>query len=189
MSPGPIHVLNFFRPREPPLRVSLHSASAWAPFRPIEMSRQRRVRGAVDALAWNAAHSHRIWRHQEVALLGFEQGPVPMALTGRLQEIRLPGGRQVWPGKCVRNVAERTLPAVCTYSTSSFVPHRMEFLKYSEGGLQSWSPVVGTLHGHLLGADGRRAVAPGLGKDRWDVLFRPMKMRACDSRRTSVARV
>ena len=31
--------------------------------------------------------------------------------------------------------------------------------------------VVGTLHGHLLGADGRRAVAPGLGKDRWDVLF------------------
>ena len=72
------------------------------------MSRQRRVRGAVDALAWNAAHSHRIWRHQEVALLGFEQGPVPMALTGRLQEIRLPGGRQVWPGKCVRNFAELT---------------------------------------------------------------------------------
>ena len=108
MSRGPIHVLNFFRPREPPLRVSLHSASAWAPFRPIEMSRQRRVRGAVDALAWNAAHSHGIWRHREVALLGFELGPVPMALTGRLQEIRLPGGRQVWPGKCVRNFAELT---------------------------------------------------------------------------------
>jgi hypothetical protein len=143
MSRGPIHVLNFFRPREPPLRVSLHSASAWAPFRPIEMSRQRRVRGAVDALAWNAAHSHRIWRHQEVALLGFEQGPVPMAHTGRLQEIRLPGGRQVWPGKCVRNVAERTLPAVCSYSTSSLVSHRMEFLKYSQGGLPNWSQLSG----------------------------------------------
>ena len=104
MSRGPIHVLNFFRPREPPLRVSLHSASAWAPFRPIEMCRQRRVRAAVVALAWNAAHSHWIWRHEEVAPLGFERGPVPMALTGRLQEIRLPRGT---PGVAWEVRAER----------------------------------------------------------------------------------
>ena len=97
MSRGPIHVLNFFRPGSLHFRVSLHSASAWAPFRPIEMSRQRRVRGAVDALAWNAAHSHRIWRHQEVALLRLltrdpvrallEDGQEPVTAKGHQHQV------------------------------------------------------------------------------------------------------
>ena len=48
---------------------------------------------------------------------------------------------------------------------------------------------LGTPHGRLHGADGRRAVATWLGKHRWLMVFRSMKVRACDSRRTSVARV
>ena len=58
------------------------SAFASRSFRPIEMSSQRRMRGAVHAVAQNEAHSNCHRRRQEQAPVGFQHGPAPTTHSG-----------------------------------------------------------------------------------------------------------
>ena len=90
---------------------------------------------------------------------------------------------------CTRNLAAPTFVLIMTFPGLTISSIHRTLVQWYAVDIQSSFNRSGTPHGHLLGADGRRAVATWLGKDRWDVVFRSMKVRACDSRRTSAARV
>jgi hypothetical protein len=90
VSGGLPHVLTPGSLKRSLLRVRLGSAFASRSFRPIEMSSQRRMRGAVHAVAQNEAHSNCHRRRQEQAPVGFQHGPAPTAHSG------------LWPKKGVR---------------------------------------------------------------------------------------
>ena len=124
VSGGLPHVLTPGSLKRSLLRVRLGSAFASRSFRPIEMSSQRRMRGAVHAVAQNEAHSNCHRRRQEQAPVGFQHGPAPTAHSG------------LWPKKGVRGeglvrleVDERTgagpiAPLIDCQASSPSVPRR-----------------------------------------------------------------
>ena len=124
VSGGLPHVLTPGSLKRSLLRVRLGSASASRSFRPIEMTSQRRMRGAVHAVAQNEAHSNCHRRRQEQAPVGFQHGPAPTAHSG------------LWPKKGVRGeglvrleVDERTgagpiAPLIDCQASSPSVPRR-----------------------------------------------------------------
>jgi hypothetical protein len=134
VSGGLPHVLTPGSLKRSLLRVRLGSAFASRSFRPIEMSSQRRMRGAVHAMAQNEAHSNCHRRRQEQAPVGFQHGPAPTAHSGLWSKKGVQGECLLRLKKCGRYFAGPIAPLIDGCMRSLSAPRRSAILQWDPVG-------------------------------------------------------